>query len=158
MTETVQATQGETRALKYELEVAIDATVDAVWEALVEETDAWWLPDFHMVGEGSVVTLEARAGGLLLEAQPDGGSLLWYTVVMCRPGQSLHLVGHIAPAWGGPATSMLELALSERDGQTLFTLRDALFGQVTPKHADTQREGWIELFTKGLKRHVEAAG
>jgi len=158
VTETRHQTQDETRALKYEIVVAINAPLNSVWSALVDETDAWWLPDFHMLGEGSEVTLEARAGGALLEAREDGGSLLWYTVQMCVPGQSLHLVGQIAPEWGGPATSMLALALSERDGQTLLTVRDALFGQVTQAHADSQREGWIALFTNGLKRHVEATG
>lgn len=52
----------ETRALQYELEVPIEAPPSAVLKALTEEIDAWWLPDFHMVGEGSVVSLEAAAG------------------------------------------------------------------------------------------------
>ena len=49
----------ETRAVVFELEIAIDAPRDHVWQALVDETNAWWLPDFHMVGEGSIVTLAA---------------------------------------------------------------------------------------------------
>ncbi len=147
-----------TGALQYTVEVPIDAGPAAVWKALTHETDAWWLPDFHMVGEQSVVTLDARAGGQLIETQPEGSSLLWYTVQMCLVGHSLHLVGHIAPGWGGPATSMLELTLSEHEGGSLLTVRDALFGQVTEKHAASQREGWVQLFTEGLKRHVEASG
>jgi len=146
-----------TGALQYTFEVSIDASPAAVWKALTDETNVWWLPDFHMVGEQSVVTLEARAGGQLIETQADGASLLWYTVQMCLPGRSLHLVGHIAPDWGGPATSMLELTLAEREAGTLLTVRDALFGQVTEKHAANQRDGWIQLFSDGLKRHVEAS-
>jgi len=153
MTMTLQPTG----ALQYTLEVPIDAGPAAVWKALTDETNAWWLPDFHMVGEQSVVTLEARAGGQLIETQSDGSSLLWYTVQMCLTGTSIHLVGHIAPNWGGPATSMLELTLSGREGGTLLTVRDALFGQVTEKHAASQRDGWHQLFTDGLKTHVEAS-
>ena len=143
------------QALKYELQIQIAAPKAAVWQALTEETNAWWLPDFHMVGEDSVVTLEARAGGHLIESKADGGSLLWYTVHMCIPGQSLHLVGFMAPEWGGPATTMLELSLEETDTGTQLVVRDALFGQVTKSVAKSLEEGWGKLFGQGLKQHAE---
>ena len=96
---------------RYELEVEIQASPDAVWAALVQETNAWWLPDFHMVGAGSTVTLDARAGGGLIEARPDGAELLWCTVQWIDPGaRTLLLVGHLAPDWGGPTTTFLKLA------------------------------------------------
>ena len=50
----------ETRARKYELEITIDAPRETVWKSLTSEIDLWWLPDFRMVGEGSVVTFDAR--------------------------------------------------------------------------------------------------
>ena len=142
---------------KYELEIAIDATKDVVWKALTTETNAWWLPDFHMVGEGSVVTFDAQAGGHLIERIEGGGSLLWYTVTLCTPGESIHLVGHVAPEWGGPMTSMLQLALQERDGQTILVVQDASFGNTSDSHAKTLEDGWRWLFTDGLKAHVESA-
>ena len=43
----------ETRAFKYELSIEINAAPPEVWTALIEETDAWWLPDFHILGTGS---------------------------------------------------------------------------------------------------------
>lgn len=153
----MSATSMETRALSYELEVPVAAPRDAVWIALVDETNAWWLPDFHMVGTDSVVSFDARAGGQLIESTPAGGSLLWYTVAMCTPGESLHLVGHIAPEWGGPATTMLRLSLEERDGGTVLKVTDALFGNVSEGSAAAQEEGWLALFGDGLKNHVEAA-
>lgn len=146
----------EPRVARYELEVAIDADRERVWRALTEETDAWWLPDFHMVAADSVVELEACAGGGLVEHRPGGGSLLWYTVQMCAPGETLHLVGHLAPAWGGPATTMLELTLEERDGGTVLRVRDALFGHVTDDTARSLADGWRQLFGDGLKAHAEA--
>jgi uncharacterized protein YndB with AHSA1/START domain len=145
----------EIRAKKYQLEIVIDAPREAVWRALVDETDAWWLPDFHMLGEGSVVTFDATAGGQLIERKEDGGSLLWYTVSMCTPGESLHLVGHMAPAFGGPSTTMLHLALTERDGATVLSVEDALFGHVTDASVSSLEAGWAQLFGDGLKRHVE---
>ncbi len=147
----------ETRALKYELEVVIDASRETVWRALTEETNAWWLPDFHMVGEGSVVRLEARAGGQLIEGREDGSSLLWYTVLMCTPAKALHFAGSIGPKWGGPATSLLELELEERRGGTALRILDALFGHVSEETAASLESGWRQLFTDGLKRYVEGS-
>jgi len=74
---------------------------------------------------------------------------------MCVPGTSLHLVGHIAPDWGGPATSILRLSLHEKGSGTVLRVRDALFGRVDEKSAASQRDGWRQLFGDGLKRHVE---
>jgi uncharacterized protein YndB with AHSA1/START domain len=145
----------ETRVGQYALEIQINAPRAAVWQALVDETNAWWLPDFHMVGEGSVVSFDARAGGQLIETKPDGGSLLWYTVQMCAPQESLHLVGFCAPEWGGPATTMLRLKLEDTDGGTLLSVSDALVGRVTDESLESLRAGWLQLFTDGLKSFAE---
>ena len=144
------------RVLSYELEIPIQAPRERVWEALTAETNAWWLADFHVVGPESVVTLDARAGGGLVEAQPDGSSLLWYTVQMCVPGTSLHLVGHLAPGWGGPSTTMLELKLEDDGEGTRLVVRDAIFGKTSEESARSQEEGWRTLFSDGLRAHAEA--
>ena len=149
--------QMDTRAVSYEFEVEMKASADRVWRALVEETDAWWLPDFHMVGEGSKVHLDARAGGHLIEEQPGGGSLMWYTVQMCSPGQSLHLVGHLGAEWGGPATTMLSLTLEERGDTTVLTVKDALHGHVSKTAPDSLEAGWRQLFTDGLSAYLSRA-
>ena len=48
----------QTRSVTYTIEVAIAAPRIRVWQALTEEIDAWWLPDYHEMGEGSVVMSE----------------------------------------------------------------------------------------------------
>lgn len=145
------------RGYCYELQIAIDAPRERAWRAIVDETNAWWLPDFHMVGEGSTVTLDTRAGGGLVERLPDGGSLLWMTVQWCRPEQfTLYLVGHTAPDWGGPSTSHLKLELSPRDddGCTLKVV-DAIVGRVDDATIESLESGWTQLFTDGLKAFAE---
>jgi len=139
----------------YTLEIAIQGSREAVWTALTDEVNAWWLPDFHMVGPDSIVRFEPRAGGTLLESKTDGSSLLWYTVQMAMPAESLHLVGHLGPDWGGPATSLLSLTLETRGDETVLRVRDALYGQVTDAGAAQQQDGWRQLFTDGLKAYVE---
>lgn len=149
------AREAEARTLVYEFEVEIAATATRVWEALTRETNDWWLADFHMVGPDSVVSLDARAGGQLIERQAEGGSLLWYTVTLCDPGKSLYLVGHIAPDWGGPATTMLALKLVARNDMTVLQVQDAILGRVNEASAATLEAGWKQLFTEGLKAHLE---
>jgi uncharacterized protein YndB with AHSA1/START domain len=142
----------------YELEVHIDAPPNRVWQAITAETNAWWLPDFHMVGEGSTVTLDTRAGGGLIEHLEGGGSLLWYTVQWCRPQEfTLYLIGQTARDWGGPATSHLKLQIEPR-GTDACTLKvsDALHGHVTEGSARSLEEGWTTLYSDGLKRYCES--
>ncbi|MCA9319246.1 MAG: hypothetical protein KDB53_00860 [Planctomycetes bacterium] len=147
----------ETRALKYEFEVTMRGSRDLVWSTLTEATTDWWLPEFHMVGPESKVTLDARAGGQLLEVTAGGDSLLWYTVIMCLPQKALHLVGHVGPNWGGPATTMLTLSLQDRDeGRCTLRVQDALFGHLSEQSARSLEDGWRQLFENGLKTRVEA--
>ena len=61
----------------------------------------------------------------------------------------------MAPGWGGPAISMLEFALEEKGAATLFTVRDALIGDVTEKTANGLCDGWKQLFGEGLAKHAE---
>ena len=145
----------ETRAVTYELELEIAASPETVWKSLTEETDAWWLPDFRMVGPNSRVEFDSRAGGQLIERTEDGGSLLWYSVLMSVPGQSLDLVGHVTAAYGGPATTMLRLGLEASETGTLFKISDALVGHVKESSVSSLESGWMQLFRDGLKKHAE---
>ena len=146
----------EARSVTYELEIPIDADPESVWKAFTAEVNQWWLPDFHMAGPGSVVTLEPEAGGHLLETHEDGSSLLWATVIMCTPGKSLHMAGHVAPEWGGPNTNVMHVSLTEHEGGTLLSVQNSIFGHVDDSHVQSMEEGWRQLFTEGLKRHAES--
>ncbi|TDI28530.1 MAG: hypothetical protein E2P03_11145, partial [Acidobacteria bacterium] len=99
---------------QFEFEIEIAAPAARVWQAMTDETDAWWLPDFRAAGADSVVTFDARPGGTLVETSPDGSGLVWNTVQMTQPGKTIYLVGHQAPDWGGPKLSMLKLSLETR--------------------------------------------
>ena len=145
----------ETRGAQYELEIEIDTPRAEVWEALTAGVNNWWLPDFHMAGAGSVVTFDAQAGGLLVERVEGGRSLLWYTVMMVTPGESIYMTGHSFPEWGGPGTTLMKLALEDREGGCLLKLSDAHFGRASDEHIASMKEGWTWLFTDGLKMYCE---
>ena len=143
-------------SIQYEFEIHMEAPKEKVWRALTEDIDTWWLPDFHMVGTDSKIQLDAIAGGHLVESKADGSSLLWYTVQMCDTGHSLHLAGFIFPQWGGPGTTLLHLSLESVDDGTKFKVQDSQFGAIQASAAKSMEDGWIWLFTDGLKKHAEA--
>ena len=146
----------EVRCAQYEFSIVIEASRERVWRGLTDQLGTWWLPDFHMLGTDSIVTLELRAGGRLFEQNGDQ-HLLWYTVIAIQKSESLDLVGYINANYGGPATTMLNATLSvESANRTVLRISDSLYGQVTDGLVNSLSTGWQMLFTDGLKAYVEA--
>lgn len=148
-------TTSEARVVQYEFEVDIDAPPPRVWRALTDQLSTWWLPDFHVLGSDSIVTLEPVPGGRLFEQSGSKG-LLWYTVLAVSTNESLSLAGHCTPDWGGPCTTLLTLKLTENKKGTRLTVSDALYGLVTEKQVESLRSGWQQMFDEGLRKFVEA--
>lgn len=147
--------QSNAQIVKYQFEFLIQSSPQKVWECLINDINLWWLDDFKTFGSDSVISLDANAGGALREIGSDGSSLDWYTVQMCIQKQSLYLVGHLAPDWGGPSLSMLKLSLQGKDDGCWFTVCDGLLGNVSEKGANMTMEGWKAMFEESFKRHVE---
>ncbi len=143
------------RVVQYELSIRIDAPPKRVWQGLTDQLSSWWLPDFHMLGPDSLVTLEPHAGGRLFE-QNGEKELLWYTVLAYLPDESLSLVGYCTPEFGGPLTTMLTARLQPDGDATTLSISDALYGRVTDGQVDSLRSGWEQQFSEGLKAFVEA--
>ncbi|MFT5316006.1 MAG: hypothetical protein ACI9UK_001845 [Candidatus Krumholzibacteriia bacterium] len=144
----------EARVIQYEFEVKIKASPAKVWHALTTELTTWWLADFHMLGEGSVVKLEAFPGGRLFEQNGDSG-LLWYNVLAISKEKSISMAGYCTPEWGGPCTTLLTLNLQPEGDKTRLTVSDALYGRVDEKQADSLQSGWLQMFDQGLRLHIE---
>lgn len=144
--------------IEYELEIEIRAEREVVWRALLEETNAWWLPDFHMVHEASTVEFDVRPGGRgLIEYREGAGFLVWYVVQFFQPEQfKVYLTGNIAPDWGGPSTSNLCLSLEELDGGCVLKVSDAQHGRVNEANISSLQDGWNRLFGEGLRAFVES--
>jgi uncharacterized protein YndB with AHSA1/START domain len=147
----------DAKVIHSSFEVSIRRSVPDVWRVLVEDINAWWAADFRIFGEGSVVSLDASAGGMLLETnEADGGSLEWFRVQMVSPPNALYLVGNLASDWGGPTISMLKLALEERDQGTLLSVSESFLGKTSESAAKQSIDGWGVLFGDSLKDHAEA--
>ncbi len=145
----------EARVVQYEFEVEIAAAPSRVWRALTDQLSSWWLPDFHVLGSDSVVTLEPMPGGRLFEQSGSSG-LLWYTVLAVSPNESLSLAGYCTPDWGGPCSTLLTIKLNEKGNGTRLVVSDALYGRVEDKQVDSLRSGWLQMFEDGLRKFVEA--
>ena len=153
----IDTTNSESRCVQYELEISIDAPPDRVWNAIVTETNAWWLPDFHIVDSESIVEFDINPGGRgLIEHRPDGSFLQWYVVQSYMPSQfKMYLVGNVAPDWGGPSTSNLSLMLTAKSGGCVLRVVDAHHGKVNDKYIESLHSGWNQLFGDGLRQYVE---
>jgi uncharacterized protein YndB with AHSA1/START domain len=139
---------------QYEFEVQIDAAPSLVWRALTDQLTSWWLPDFHVLGADSVVTLEPVPGGRLFEQNGTSG-LLWYTVIAVSENQSLSLAGYCTPEWGGPCSTLLTIKLIDEGARTRVVISDALYGRVADKQLESLESGWRQMFDDGLRKFVE---
>jgi hypothetical protein len=144
----------EVRCVQYQFEIRIAADRAVIWSLLTDRVNEWWLSDFRMLGADSLVTLQPRAGGLLFEQAGDR-SLLWYTILMVLPGESLDLAGCVTADFGGPATTLLSLKLRDAGGHTVLSIRDSLFGHVPDGQVNSLKAGWLQLFSQGLQAFAE---
>lgn len=148
--------QSDAKIFKYSFELTINKPADTVWGIMCGQINEWWMNDFRVLGPESKVTLTASTGGTLLETDNNGQMLEWYRVQMCVPGESMYLVGYIAPDWGGPTTSMLKLELKPLGEKTVLTVTDALLGNVSETSTKNIQNGWFDMFSNGLKAFSES--
>lgn len=146
--------QKEVSTKRIELELVIQAPRERVWQAIVKEIGKWWRQDFY-VHENARFVLEAHPGGRLYEDAGNGAGGLWGSIMNIAPPAWLQWVGHLAPQYGGPAISIVDLRLEESKGATRLHLTDALFGCLQEEAQKQIQEGWRLLFEEGLKPFVE---
>ncbi len=70
--------------LRQSTEVA--AHPDRVWDALVDDTAAWWGAPYLLLDGPSAVRMPLRAGEPVVEQLGDA-TALWGTVTICAPGR-----------------------------------------------------------------------
>lgn len=140
---------------QYHFALQIKQSAEQVWDIMFKQIDHWWMKEFRALSENSTMHFDCNANGTLTEVGVNGETLEWYRMQMCIPGESVHLVGNLAPDWGGPTTSMLKLALQPDGDHCRLIVTDALLGNVTLSKAQSAQRGWQELFEKGLKDYAQ---
>ncbi len=143
------------------IKIEINAPVAKIWRSMVEDITLWWPQDF-LICEGSRgMYLGPRVGGMLYEKSDDnGGGYCWGNVISFQPEKHLAYVAQVVPPWGGPAQSVVQIALAPEpaagESATVLTLTDSLIGHVHDELLGSLDEGWRQVFGEGgLKTFVE---
>jgi hypothetical protein len=100
----------------------------AVWKAFTGEVQSWWPKDFYATDSPQRMILEVKPGGRLYEDSGNGNGLVWYQVIALNAPNSITMSGFIAPPFGGPATSLLNVTFSAKDkSATVMEVTDSTF-------------------------------
>lgn len=138
----------------HRLTLEIGKPQGAVWKAFTAEIRHWWPKDFYATASPQRIVFEVKPGGRLYEDAGKGNGLVWYHVIAVDAPNSITMSGFIAPPFGGPATSLLNVTFSPKGKDTTaMEVTDSTFGRLGDP--GTTEEGWRMLFESGFKRWVE---
>ena len=111
-----EVTKSSPQAFDIALEATVTKDADAVWDALIEDTGNWWLPEGTLSGDPMNVTLEAWAGGCICEALDDGGSVKQLEVILVsRDAGILQAIGGFGPLRAVPVSGIFTLTITAND-------------------------------------------
>lgn len=84
----------------------------------------------------------------------------WGNIISFQPDKHLAYDAQVVPPWGGPAQSVVQIALepgeTDPEHTTRLTLTDSLIGHVHDELLGCLDEGWRQLFGDGgLKTFAE---
>ena len=141
-----------TGSVQVDVQIPVKKPRTTVWTSLFEQTTAWWPSDYYATTHPSRMVFEPILGGRLYEEAERGSGLLWYTVIAIEPPLSINLAGHIAPPFGGPATSLLRIDLeSTSETTSLIRISDSVFGCIDTNTKPRIAEGWLTVFSSAKK-------
>ena len=141
----------------HRLSLEIAKTHGAVWKAFTADIHQWWPKDFYATESPQRIVFEVKPGGRLYEDSGKGNGLVWYHVIAVDAPNSITMSGFIAPPFGGPATSLLNITFSPKGKSgTAMEVTDSTFGCLGDTGAT--KEGWRLLFEGGFKKWVEGRG
>lgn len=144
------------RCLQVDCSWVLAAKPERAWAALVRETDRWWPKDL-CVGPARAFRIEPRVGGRVFEDWGGQQGVLWGTVIVLHAPHRLEWVGSLSPDFGGPATSIVRIDLHPHERGCRLSVRDAVFGRVGPRTAESLKSGWQALLGDAFKRYAESA-
>jgi uncharacterized protein YndB with AHSA1/START domain len=125
-----------------------------VWKAFTADIHSWWPKDFYATQSPQRIVFEVKPGGRLYEDSGNGNGLVWYQVIALDAPNSITMSGFIAPPFGGPAASLLNISFSTRGkSATTMEVTDSTCGCLGDTSATA--EGWRLLFEGGFKAWIE---
>jgi uncharacterized protein YndB with AHSA1/START domain len=142
------AAAGEIQTLNVLKDVVIDASVDVVWESVLEE-----IGPAGTGGDGSPMPMkiELWPGGRWYRDLGNDTGHLWGHVQVIKPPKLLEISGPKLLELNGPlfmsypAISHVQYRLIEEGEKTRLKLTHRAIGLIDPEHAKGVTEGWQEV-------------
>jgi len=128
-------------------EIRIHASLDATFEALLEEMGP------HNTGIGGVpmpMVIEARPGGRWYRDLGDDNGHFWGHVQAIKRPTLLEITGPLMMSFA--VCSNMQYRLKDVEGGTLITFRHTALGLFPPGYRDALSQGWRGIFERVQKR------
>jgi hypothetical protein len=140
----------EDMTLNIEQQVHVRATLEATFDALLEEVGpANTTPD----GRDMPLKLEPWPGGRWYRDLGDGNGHLWAHVQAIKRPTLLEFTGPLFASF--PFSSNVQYRLTESSEGTLITFRHTAFGFIQPDHKANAKTGWAWILER-TRRNAEA--
>jgi len=104
-------------------EVIIEADVEAVWKAAIDDVGLWWSSDHTVSGEAHRLSITALPQGCFCENLGPGAGVVHLTVTMVSPRVVIRLTGGLGPLglMGVNGNMTWEFATVETGTEVTFT-------------------------------------
>jgi hypothetical protein len=122
--------------LNIEQEIHVRASLDATFDALLEEIG----PHNEADGKPMPMTIEAWPGGRWYRDLGNNNGHFWGHVQAIKRPALLEITGPLFMSY--PAVSNLQYRLSEKDGGTLIKFRHSVLGLMPEEHRKNVGRGW----------------
>lgn len=121
-----------------EQEHRIAASVDTVWDVLVNRHGDWQPQPFRVHEGDGVIEFDPHPGGMIAETWEGGGFALWGTISLFRPKEIFEYTGHFGM---GGALFLVRFELVSSDDGSMLRLSHRVFGDAE----DNDVENYTEL-------------
>ncbi len=147
----MQLDQAAHRVVKIEMEVPIQATVEAAFTALTTGMNEWWPHRFKPDGQ---VVFEPFVGGRIMEQWPDGTGALYGVLTWYEPNKKFASSGPSALLSSFASTSV-ETVEGTNEG-CVYRKSMTIWGDVPDEVERMFREGSRAIMERALKVYLEA--
>jgi uncharacterized protein YndB with AHSA1/START domain len=136
---------------RIEAEIQIEASPEAVFEALTSGLDAWWP---HRTDEKAKIVFDHKPGGMIYEDHGDGKHIAYGVVAGYNPPHTL--VSLDLAGWGDGAYNSRNIENVEADGKggSIYKKTLILWGAV-PEEVAEMFSGGVTSLMNSLKEYVE---
>ena len=139
--------------LPIKLQVALQAPVDKVYQALTRDLNKWWS---YRISVDSFMVLEPQVGGRFFEEFNGGGGVLYASVTYLKQDKEIRLNGSMGLTDLASSSTIRLVLQAQQPDATLLLLSHHFLGRVNVITADTFRKRWEELLKQNLKSFVES--